>query len=661
MSTLLLSSVYGLFAALCGPPDVLPEDTLHTAEITALRRVYGVATATPAQRIDSVAIRQRGITDTGDALRRLAGVNVRDYGGAGGLKTVSVRGLGAGHTVVAYDGICLSDTRLGQIDLQRYSMDRLAGIELQTLDTSPLLCPVRNLGAAVINLLTATPADSTTRGTHGTAGVRQSSFGTWNPSLAATHRLGDRTAIGWRADWFRAKNNYPFFVENGVASEHLRRTNSRMQTANAETDLRQHLGAYSRLDAKAGFYHSHRRLPGPVVLYVYDNDERLTEQNAFAQARWQYERGSWKAFAAAKYNWQKSLYTDIDAQFLAGAQHQNYWQREAYATAGAAVAVWPWLNVAYASDYAHASMNSNLKTDNRVSRDTWLQSLSARFQTARLSVTARAVLHYFHNHRCGAPDAADRTRLTPTLSASFLAVSAQHLRLYVRAGYKESFRMPTFTENYYYHLGEVNLQPELARQTNAGLTLQAAPSAWWPSLTLTADAYCNRVRNRIVSVPYNLFLWRTVNMGKVLAAGADIVAESRWKPAGTHTLVLAVNYSVQRATDRTSRTAATYGNQLPYTPLHGGAASLAWENPWLSLVAHTTFASPRHSTAEHIAATRLPGYAEWGFAIYRTLRLGACRLDLRADLVNAFNKRYEVVRRYPMPGRAYKLAASVSF
>ena len=45
----------------------------------------------------------------------------------------------------------------------------------------------------------------------------------------------------------------------------------------------------------------------------------------------------------------------------------------------------------------------------------------------------------------------------------------------------------------------------------------------------------------------------------------------------------------------------------------------------------------------------------------RSFALGRCRLDLRADLLNAFNCRYEVVRRYPMPGRAYSLTARLHF
>ena len=76
-----------LLFALCPYVSALP-DTLGTAEVTAARRVAGISASAPVQRIDSAAITLRGITDMGDAMRRFAGVNLRDYGGAGGLKTI---------------------------------------------------------------------------------------------------------------------------------------------------------------------------------------------------------------------------------------------------------------------------------------------------------------------------------------------------------------------------------------------------------------------------------------------------------------------------------------------------------------------------------------------------------------------------------------------
>lgn len=606
-------------------------------------------------------MQQRGVTNIGDALRRFSGVNLRDYGGAGGLKTVSVRGLGAGHTAVSYDGLTVTDTRQGQIDLGQFSTNRLGNLSLQNMGDGQLLCPVRNMAAAVVSLHTPW-AQQTDSLWHGAATLRQAAFGTYAPSLSVQKRVARNTSLGIGGDYFFAHNNYPFYVENGVASETLRRTNSRMQTATTEVNLHQTLQHEGLLTAKAYFYHNYRRLPGMVYLYVNQNDERLKEETAFVQSRWTQRFGRFSLMAAAKYNWQMSRYADVDKQYPNGALRQDYYQREVYATAGTAYDICSWLKAAYATDYAYTSLNSNQTTDNHVSRDTWLQALSLEAQTQRFTLQLRGLYHRYWNQQRGNSAARDARKLTPTVTASYL-VMRQPLWLYVRAGYQELFRMPSFTESYYYHLGSKTLRPELTRQLSAGLTLQATPTAAWPLLALTADGYYNKVTDRIVSIPYNLYVWRTVNMGDVRAAGLDLTLQSQWRLGHRgHKLLLASNYSYQRCTDHTSPTQSTWHKQLAYTPEHSGAASLTWQSPWVSVVAHTTYASRRWCTNNHLPTTDLRAYSEWGFTAMRSFDLSQrLRLDLRADLVNAFNHHYEVVANYPMPGRAYRIEAKLIF
>jgi outer membrane receptor protein involved in Fe transport len=97
-------------------------------------------------------------------------------------------------------------------------------------------------------------------------------------------------------------------------------------------------------------------------------------------------------------------------------------------------------------------------------------------------------------------------------------------------------------------------------------------------------------------------------------------------------------------------------------PQHTLGASLAWENPWANLSISLTALSERWSTNEHAAGTLLPAYAEWGVGAYREVKLPrGVRLNLRADVLNLFNKQYEIVRRYPMPGRHWKVGATIAF
>ena len=64
------------------------------------RRVPPALSATaPFQQMKKTDMERLGVSDVADAVRHFSGVSVKDYGGIGGLKTVSVRSLGAQHTL----------------------------------------------------------------------------------------------------------------------------------------------------------------------------------------------------------------------------------------------------------------------------------------------------------------------------------------------------------------------------------------------------------------------------------------------------------------------------------------------------------------------------------------------------------------------------------
>lgn len=190
----------------------LPADTLRTArqlqqvDVRAGRTTAEEYVGSPTQRMDARTLQERGVSSLTDALQRFSGTNVRDYGGAGGLKTVSVHGMGAGHTVVTLNGLSLGDHRSGQVDLARYNdVSALTEVSLTTADQLSLLCPVRNLGGALLNLQTDATPDSA--GHHVKAAVSGGSFGTVSPSLdyqarqargagtPADNIISDRTTI----------------------------------------------------------------------------------------------------------------------------------------------------------------------------------------------------------------------------------------------------------------------------------------------------------------------------------------------------------------------------------------------------------------------------------------------------------------------------------
>lgn len=73
---------------------------LQQVDVSAEKRPSVVRSLTPVQIVEGEEIARLGYQSLADVVRRFAGVAVKDYGGIGGLKTVSIRSLGANHTAV---------------------------------------------------------------------------------------------------------------------------------------------------------------------------------------------------------------------------------------------------------------------------------------------------------------------------------------------------------------------------------------------------------------------------------------------------------------------------------------------------------------------------------------------------------------------------------
>lgn len=634
---------------------------LGGVEVSASAASKPLTSSAPIHVLDAEKLKVTGVSDISDALHRMPGVTLRDYGGAGGLKTVSVRGFGAAHTAVVYDGITLSDCQSGQIDVSRYSLDNIGSLSMIIGDNDDIFIPARAAASAAtlaVSSLTLPGFDDCRP--HFTGQLRVGSFGNINPFFRIGKSFSERVAVAATGEFVHADNDYPFTLENGASTSRERRNNSKMNSGHAEIDAGVKLTARSSLKGKIYYYDNARRLPGPVIYYNDVNHEKLRERNFFAQLQYRNVVNSkWSFQGNAKFNWAASLYHDEKGIYPGGTLDQNYWQREAYVSGCALFMPDEKWAVDYSADYAYNNLNSNLNNDARPYRSSVLQSLTARYRRGGVSLMARALYSVYVNGANAGPDGRNASRLSPSVSVSWQPFG--HRTFFLRASYKNIFRVPSFNEVYFDHYGSAELSPESTDQINVGATCLVPAASWLPELSMTVDGYLNHIKDKIVAIPYNMFVWQMINLGKVRMLGLDVTlnATVRLKPG--QSLIFAGNYSYQRAQPRTDPSAADWMKQVAYTPLNSGGMSVSYENPWVNVVIHGTGVSARYAANSNAPETKIPGYMEFGVAAYRTFRLRDHSLEMRADLLNMFDKQYEVVARYPMPGRSWLFSVRYSF
>ena len=641
-----------------------PADTLAEARALALRPLH--AEMASHITLDSAALARQSVADLPDALRHLPGLTIRDYGGAGGLTTVSVHGMGAAHTQILTDGLPSSDAFHGGLDLSRYALPDVGALTLTVADQPDLLCPVRTLAAASLNLESAEPERSVS--------LAQSSWNTWEvraryalPQKAATPNdaspLGG-TEGGLALSFLHAPNDYPFSW-NGTTQ---RRSHSRHTAFTGQLSSR---NTFSRgtLTASARYWLADSDLPGPVIYFNPDaGTEHNASQEATAQCHWQAPTAFGRYYLAARYSWQRTHYTDAAVVPIAPPD-QLYAQHEGYLSGGLSASPLRFLSLAYAADATFQTLSvtpATLLTAAATPRRFALQqAASARLHYKDLTITVRLLHHYYHEplalHPESSPLGGIRGGLHPSLALAYRPCRS----LILRAHYKDYFRPPTFAEAYYHHLGNAALRPELTRQGGLGFTLKApllSPQGGKTQERLQSRAelspfggvggglwaiegllFYGRVADRIVSIPYNLFLFRTINADKVRTGGLDLSARGSL-PVRRCLLTAAATYSYQRVTSQ--------GLQLPYTPHHSGTISFAAEHPWLSGSVSLVATGSRWTTLEHAPTTLLPRYATLNLSLWR--RFGPVRA--KAEILNLTNAQYCVIARYPMPGIAYRLA-----
>lgn len=630
---------------------------LDDVTVTGRQRQRQVATTAPLRVIDGEAMLRLGVTDIADALHRLPGITLRDYGGAGGMKTVAVRGLGSQHTGVSYDGIAIGDCQTGEIDLSRYSLENVNDISLVVGDNDDIFIPARNAAyAAMLNVSTMAPPTADRR-PHVTAQMKVGSFGYASPFIRYTHNLGDRFALSVSGEYVYAENDYPFTLRNGSVTTNERRTNSMMNSAHGEAAFIWSMNGKSRLDGKIYYYDNDRELPGQVRYYTDISRESLHDRNFFAQLQyraWNSRNLSLKV--NAKYNFASSDYKN--GLYQGGINDAKYWQREAYASACILYAPAKALAIDYSADYIFNNLSSSLATASRPLRHTVLQSLTVRYRSGRFTAMARVLCSLYFNKAKDGASARNARRLSPSVSASYRLLSGEDL--YVRLSYKNIFRAPTFNESYYFHYGSPDLLPESTDQVNLGLTWEHG-YARGSYLRVSADGYINKVEDKIVAVPYNMFVWTNVNVGKVIGHGIEASAEWNHRFNNRLSLLLSANYGWQRSENRTNPGSQYYGYQIAYTPEHQGSVAVGLENPLVNISVHGYAVSKRHANNNHYDGTDIAGYAELGISAYRDITIGACTLTVRADVKNLLDKQYEIVARYPMPGRSYQLSINYKF
>lgn len=660
--SLLLTSITLLTSEVSAsePADTLSAHQLGEVVVTACNLNEDII---PAQVLSGEELHRLNSNSVADALRYFSGVQVKDYGGVGGIKTVNIRSMGTNHTGVVYDGVELGNAQNGQIDLGQFSLDNIEALSLYNGQKSEILQPAKDFGSAgTIYMRTRTPVFGEGERYHARATIRTGSFDLLNPSALIELKLSRRVSASLSAEWVNSSGKYKF---------RYRRVNPAGELAYDTTAVRQNgdinatrieLNTHGSLDNgswtfKVYNYNSERGVPGAIVNNVWRRGERIWDTNSFAQGRYTGFFGRFTTLNNIKYAFYRTHYVNNDDKQV--KIDNLYRQKEIYFSSANEYEITARWRISASYDFMWNTLDADVYGFVKPDRFSQYLSVATALNLDRFKIQASALGTFIHDRIKGQEAPSDKHVFTPAVFMNGYPLRNKDFS--IRVFYKQSFRMPTFNDLYYADMGNSKLSPERVTQYNLGL-LYDHHSSWSviSAARVSADVYYNRVKDKIVAYPKGQqFRWTMLNLGLVDIRGIDITGLLTLNPWKDLYLTVRGQYTFQRAIDITNPADNYYRHQIPYIPRHSGAAVVNAQWRGWGLNYSWIYVGERYNQQENIRYNYTQPWYTSDVSLSKDFQLGSVSLRGLLEVNNLLSQDYDVILNYPMPKRNYRVTLTV--
>lgn len=560
-----------------------------------------------------------------EMLNRYSALFVKYYG-PGSLASTSMRGMGAQHTAVLWNGVNLQSSMNSNFDLNllpAFFIDRAA---VET-GASSAACGNGSLAGAVV--LQNQPGTGRRLFAESTAG----SFG--KREIGAGFQLGtEKFRCRSRVLYKEAENNFAYanvFLP-GRPMQHM--SNNRFQQLGFMQEFFIQLKGSHQLYANLLMLNTARQLP-PVMGAAADLQEKQNDVNRFMLIRHQAKIGKYgqitNKLAAliekidyfnqvlpAAYNTSKSLQAETELKRRLG----NF---DLLLTLNG--------NVQYAeTDGYRNGKTRNIATV--ITGSKW-QSNSGR---TRLYASNRLL---FLNGKL--------LPLTPETGAEF----SLKKRVTLKANASLSYRIPSFNDLYWLPGGNPNLRPEKGRKAEASAEYKL------DNFKLGVSLFVHRVENWIMWQPVQgSNNWMALNARLVNSRGLEMAAEGKLKTGpkailrafGRYQFVHSVNAKVNGSDN------SIVGKILTYTPLHTAVCNLQYLWGTYRIQAGVVYTGSRFTNAVNSASAQLSPFSVCNASISREFKFRASTIVLDGSVLNLLNTAYVVFENRPMPLRNYQIS-----
>ena len=211
--------------------------------------------------------------------------------------------------------------------------------------------------------------------------------------------------------------------------------------------------------------------------------------------------------------------------------------------------------------------------------------------------------------------------------------------VFLYANLSTNLREPTFNELYWqgdpFASGNPNLRPEKGWLTEGGIRMRNS------RLSFDISFYTGENRDMIVWEPTEDGLWSPRNKKEVILMGNETHIYFKFK-----SLLLYLFYGLNSITSE--------GRQLMLRPLHSGRIEIGF--PFLRV--RLNYIGERYERPS--GPKKMPGVLTSDIFLILTKNWKQGELKVELGIYDLFDRQYELVRGYPLPGRYFNLKVSAN-
>ncbi|MBX7150813.1 TonB-dependent receptor plug domain-containing protein [bacterium] len=617
--------------------------------ITATRsKIYALEAPNSMQVITRETLEQAHVQMLQDALKSVAGIEFKDYGGISSVKLLSMRGSTGEQVLVLRDGVKLNNPAYGLADLSLINLEDVERIEVYRGGASALYGA--DAVGGVINIITKGSKTAQNFSAQSEAAISTFDQRTWRMSLRFP-LAGWNTSLIYRRE-YQPDSSYK--VNDPISDKKVYRVNS-------STNSHAWWMSVRRLTPKWDIVLNHHWLWRDIEFpsTIFNNTSALSGEtqgdrqiSINPQASYQ-ATDQWLIRGSASYFFTRLNYSNVEPVLnsytktytWSGELIQEFQFNAAHKFTGGLVGTF-----SGAKGFSEERSGSVTNTSGFETPDVNHQGAFAgdevrwnpgmKWLDQILIFPSIRVDHY----------SLYGTAWSPKIGVNGLKRDGK--RYYaIRASAGKNFRAPTFNERFWRGdgaIGNASIKPERSVSIDAGITYGAESDIG--SLQLDFNVFRIRTRDQIVWLVSNPVT--PINQAKTLSQGYEIIAayafQNFWKSE--------FNYTKNRAIDQSE---PDQDYRARYQPLYSFKMSHSLSFRQWTTTATTRYVSERFANLQNTLVLKPYWITDAGVGY--SFRIKRIKTTLRMDVKNVFDAYFEPVSLFPTVSREFLFSVAVTY